>query len=106
MLKTVLLEELGVRSSSRNVGLVVRAYEKRYGGKVGNWKKLEQDIRIILNSKCSNKKLLSRAIIKEVLDNGLNHIYVSDDSVCAEFRKSLFKAKRDDFMLRVQMIFN
>jgi hypothetical protein len=106
MLKTVLLEELGVKHSSRDVGLVVRAYEKRYGSKVSNWKKLEQDIRVLLHSNYSNKTLLSRAIIKQVLDKGLNHIYVSEEGVCVEFRKALFKAKRDDFMLRVQRVFN
>ena len=106
MLKTVLLEELGVKSSERDVGLVVRAYEKRYGSKVSNWKKLEQDITVLLQSKYANRTLLSRSIIKLVLVNGLNHIYVSEDSVCVEFRKALFKAKRDDFMRRVQRIFN
>ena len=106
VVKNVLLEELGVTTTSRSVEDVIRVYEKRYGNSVTNWPKLRQDVKIVLASDHAGKNLLCRDIIRQVLKNGLNYIYISDEKTCKEFRKAMLNAKRKKFMQRVYQVFN
>jgi hypothetical protein len=106
VIKNVLLEELGVNNTKKSADDVIRVYEKRYGNRVSNWPKLRQDLKTLLNSNHSNKNLLGRAIIKQVLEKGLNHIYISPDKECKDFRKILFKTRKEEFMQRVYQVFN
>ena len=106
VIKTVLLEDMGLNNSSRNTDSVIRAYEKRYGSRVSNWWKLEQDLRVLLRSSYPDRFILGRSIVRKALEKGLNYVYVSSDGNCVKFRQALFKTRSGDFMRRVRMVFN
>ncbi len=106
IIKSVLLDRMGLESSSRDVNSVITVYEKRYGSKVSNWLKLEQDLRVLLESSNSKKRVLGRIIVHKAIEKGLNYVYISNDSDCKEFRKTIYTTKRNDFMNRVRCVFN